>query len=490
MRKYLTIFTNKRMLITLLLGFSSGLPLALVGATLQAWLSDAKVDISTIGQFALVGLPYSMKFLWAPLLDYKSLPFLGLRRGWMAMCQMGLFLVTIGLAFTDPASNMPLFSMMALLVAFFSASQDIVVDAYRTEIIQDQKELGAGAGTFITGYRLAMVVSGGFALVLSDHLSWTMVYVVMASINLIGVVTVMFAEEPKITRSLRKGSFKDSVVQPFVEFFSRTGAMEILLFIMIYKISTLMATALTTKFLIELGYAKTMIGAVSKGPGLVATIFGTLAGGSLMLKLGLKRSLWVFGIIQSFVGIGFYVLSHLVTTSPDLKDIWLVGIISIDNFMMGMGTAALTGFMMNFASKQFTATQYALLTSVMAVSRVILIAHAGTIVDHIGWDWFYILTVPLALPGLLLLARYEHWQTVSAGSARTRIPAFDLGQIILFVVSLIGLSSDPIFQWLGQKELGSSFVKAGAIGVCVVVFVGLVRPYLSAWSKPARAKTV
>lgn len=472
------------MLRTLLLGFSSGIPLALVGSTMQAWLSDEKIDVATIGQFALVGLPYAMKFLWAPLMDFKALPFLGLRRGWMVVCQIGLFATTIGLAFTSPSATLSLYSLMAILVAFFSASQDIVVDAYRTEIIDDDDELGAGAGVYITGYRIAMVVSGGLALVLADHMSWTMVYSLMAVINLVGLVTILFSPEPKITRKLGKTvSFKNSVAMPFVEFFQRSGAMEILIFIMIYKLSTLMATSLTTKFLLELGYTKTMIGAVNKGFGLAATIAGTLAGGSLMVKFKLKRSLWFFGVIQALVGVTFFVLNHLVVSMPEHKDLWMVIVVSTDQFFMGMGTAALTGFMMNFASKQFTATQYALLTSVMAVSRVILIAQAGVLVEWLGWNGFFLATVPLAIPGLLLLSRFDHWQTHSTQTSSKGIPKFDLALLTLFIASLIALSSDPIWQWAGMKETGEMCVKAGAFGVVAVVFIGLIRPYTAFASK-------
>lgn len=484
MNRYLSVFTNKRMLRTLLLGFSSGIPLALVGSTMQAWLTDEKLDVATIGQFALVGLPYAMKFLWAPLMDFKALPFLGLRRGWMVVCQIGLFLTTVGLAFTSPSAALSLYSLMAIAVAFFSASQDIVVDAYRTEIIDDQDELGAGAGVYIAGYRIATVISGGLALILADHMSWTTVYILMATINLVGLVTILFSPEPKITRKLSKNAtFKDSVVLPFVEFFQRSGAMEILIFIMVYKLSTLMATALTTKFLLDLGFTKTMIGTVTKGVGLGASISGTLVGGALMVKFKIKRSLWIFGILQALVGVTFFVLNHLVVSQPDQANLWMGIVICVDQFFMGMGTAALTGFMMNFVSKQFTGTQYALLTSVMAVSRVILIAHAGTLVEMLGYNTFFLATVPLAIPGLLLLGRFDHWQTQSTQAPGTHIPKFDLAMLTLFIASLIFLSSDPIWQWAGYKETGAIFVKAGAFGVVLVVLIGLIRPYTSFRSK-------
>ena len=268
--------------------------------------------------------------------------------------------------------------------------------------------------------------------------NWTAVYLLMAMVNLVGLVTVLFAPEPRSNRPARSVSLQESIVRPFLEFFQRAGAMEILIFIMVYKLSTLMATALTTKFLMDLGYAKAMIGAVTKLQGLIATILGTVTGGALMARLGLKKSLWAFGIVQSLIGLTFCVLSRLATPESEqvtiamlggmsLKTFYLMAIISLDNFMMGLGTAALTGFMMNFCSKQFTATQYALLTSVMAVARVILIAHAGNLVQVLGWDGFFLSTIPLAIPGLLLLNRYSHWERFSSESSMSKVSRFDLG---------------------------------------------------------------
>jgi PAT family beta-lactamase induction signal transducer AmpG len=480
MNQYLKVFTQKRMLTTLLLGFSGGLPLALTGGTIQAWLTTSNVDVATIGMFSLVGLPYAMKFLWAPLMDLRALPFLGLRRGWLALTQVGLFASTVALAMAGPQSGMFLFSLLAIILAFFSASQDIVIDAYRTEIIEDESELGAGASTYVTGYRLAMVVSGGFALILAAHYSWQFVYITMACLNLVGLATVLASPEPKINRPKRQVNLRASVIQPFLEFFQRAGAMEILIFIMVYKLSTLMATALTTKFLIDLGFSLEIIGSVTKVAGLAATIFGTLCGGALMAKFGLKKSLWIFGIAQASVGITFCLLSRLAGpgSEPAMKHFYLTVIIMLDNFMMGLGTAALTGFMMNFCSRQYTATQYALLTSVMAVSRVILVAHAGTMVAHMGWDMFFLSTIPLALPGLLLLNRFDHWETIS-GKTTTKVPRFDLALMALFGVSLVALSSDPIFEALKLNQAGAWATWGGAIGVAILVFVGLLRPYVN-----------
>lgn len=484
MTKYLSVYADKRMLTTLLLGFSGGLPLGLAtGNTLQAWLNDAKIDIATIGLFSLVGLPYALKFLWAPILDNRPLPFLGLRRGWMALSQIGLFISTLGLAFAGPESGMTVFSLFALLVAFCSATQDIVIDAYRAEVITDQKEVGAGASAYITGYRIAGIFSGGLALILADHVSWTNVYVLMALLNLVGLVTILFSPEPKTPRKAKPLSFRESFSQPFLDFFQRPGALEILLFIMLYKLSTLMATSLTTNFLLHLEYTKTAIGTVTKGPGLAASIFGTLVGGSLMMKYGLKRSLWSFGIIQSLVGLTFCLLAWITThggvSSEEMRKFWLVTIISLDNFMLGLGTAALTGFMMSFASKQFTGTSYALLTSVMAVGRVVLVAHAGTIVEKIGWDLFFISTVPLAIPGLLLLYRFDHWQTGIGKPSVGKVSNMDLGLMGIFMTALICLSSDPIWRLVEMKDVGLRVVQVGAFGIVLVVVAGLARPYFT-----------
>lgn len=477
-----TVFADSRMLIILLLGFSSGLPFSLTGATLQAWLTGAKLDVSTIGLFALVGLPYTMKFLWAPILDRYALPFLGLRRGWGVVSQIGLCLATITLGLVGP-NRLDVFSLLAFLVAFFSASQDIVVDAYRTEIL-DHEAYGAGAGIYTSGYRIAMVISGGAALVMADHMSWTLVYFAMAGLNLIGTITLLLAPEPKVERKLKSAHLRDTLIAPFMEFFQRNGAMEILLFVMIYKLSTLMATALTTKFLLDLGYSLTLIGSANKVAGLIATIAGTLTGGSLMVKFGLKRSLWLFGVIQAMVGLTFWAMPVVASWAEGLREPGLITVISVDNFMMGLGSAAIMGFMMEVCSKQFTGTQYALLTSLTAVTRVILVAHAGTIVEYIGWGPFFLCTIPLAIPGLMLLRHYDQWQMPVTG-ARRAFGRYEMGTVGLFMLSLFALSSDPLWRWLGFKDAGQWVVLAGAVGTLVVVCAGLMKPYF----KPVKSQT-
>jgi PAT family beta-lactamase induction signal transducer AmpG len=473
---YLAVYANRQMLIIFCLGFSSGLPLALTGATLQAWVTSAKLDVGTIGLFALVGLPYTMKFVWAPFLDRYALPFLGLRRGWGVVSQVGLCLSICVLATIDPAQHLDWFSLAAFAVAFFSASQDIVVDAYRTEIL-DPKAYGAGAGLATTGYRIATLVSGGVALIMADHMSWTTVYFIMAAISALGAVVLLLSPEPKLARNMKSAHIKDTVLLPFIEFFERAGAMEILIFVMIYKLSTLMATALTTKFLLDLGFSNTVIGGVNKGAGLIASIAGTLVGGSLMAKLGLKRSLWIFGVIQSLVGLTFWAMPHFNALAGGWREVGMVSVVTMDQFMMGLGTAAITGFMMSVCSLQFTGTQFALLTSLTAVTRVILVSQAGALVQFMGWETFFLCTIPLSLPGLLLLKRFDHWQK-PAMKVKRGIAKFDMALILIFMLSLLALTSDPLWRWLNRRDLGSAVVGVGAVGILIVIAAGLAKPYV------------
>lgn len=470
------LLADRRLLVTLVLGFSSGLPFALTGATLQAWLTESHLSVSTIGLFALVGLPYTVKFLWAPLLDRYPLPFLGLRRGWGVVSLLGVMGMTTLLGMINPAEQLELFSAAAMALAFFSATQDIVVDAYRTEIV-DEKLYGAGAGIYTAGYRIAFVVSGGGALVMADHMSWSLVYAAMAALNGLGLIALLVSPEPNVPRARPTLTVRESLLAPFVEFFKRGHAMEILLFVMIYKLSTLMATALTTNFLLTLGYSKTVIGSTNKVAGLIGTILGTITGGALMMRFGLERSLWVFGFVQSLVGLTFFAMPHVAGWDEGLREVGLVAVIGMDYFMMGLGVAAIMGFMMHVCSKQFTGTQLALLSSLPAVTRVILIAHAGTIVEKIGWDWFYLGTIPLALPGLLLLMHFDRWQA-GADTATARFSRVDKLTVGVFLVSLIALSSDPLWRFLNVAEFGQRVIIGGALGILGVIAWGLFGPYL------------
>lgn len=403
MKSLFAAFRSPRMFWILLLGFSSGIPLALTGTTLQAWMTKEKVDLAVIGIFSLVGLPYTVKALWAPVMDRFIPPFLGRRRGWMLVTQLGLAIAVAAMAFSDPAGATTAFAIIALLVAFASASQDIVVDAYRTEVLEPH-ELGPGASVHILGYRVAMLTSGAIALIMADHLPWKTVYLLMAASLLVGVAASLFSPEPRLPVRT-PASLKEAVVKPFTEFLSRPGAYEILLFILLYKLDVVMAMALMTPFILEMGFSMTDIGAVTKGFGMAATIVGTLAGGAVVARLGMKASLWIFGILQSVSTLSFLALARLGHNYP-----MMVTAIGLENLCSGMGTAAYAAFLMSLCDRRFTATQYALLTGMMAITRVVVGAPTGYLVKSLGWEWYFVISAIAAVPGLLLLLRYSRWK--------------------------------------------------------------------------------
>ena len=406
MSALLNAFANRRVFFVLLLGFSSGIPLALTGSTLQAWMASEKVDLTVIGIFSLVGLPYTFKYLWSPLMDRFVPPFLGRRRGWMLVTQAALFLVIAAMAFSEPKTHPGALALLSFLVAFCSASQDIVVDAWRTEVLAPE-ELGPGAGVHILGYRVAMLTSGAIALILADRMPWRVVYLLMAGSLVVGMTASLLAPEPELAAKSPR-TLKEAVVEPFLEFFARRGAIGILLFIVFYKLDVVMATALTTPFLLELGFTKTDIGAVTKGLGMIATIAGTLAGGAVVARSGMKASLWIFGILQSMSTLSFLALARLGHHYP-----MMVAAIGIENLCSGMGTAAYAAFLMSLCDKRFTATQYALLTSLMAVTRVIAGAPTGFLAKTYGWESYFIISALAAIPGLLFLLRYDRWKSPS-----------------------------------------------------------------------------
>jgi PAT family beta-lactamase induction signal transducer AmpG len=415
MKSLFAVFRSPRLFWILLLGFSSGIPLALTGTTLQAWMATEKIDLTVIGIFSLVGLPYTVKYLWAPVMDRFVPPFLGRRRGWMLVTQGALALAIAAMAFSDPAGATTLFAVLALLVAFLSASQDIVVDAYRTEVLEPL-ELGPGAGVHILGYRIAMLTSGAIALILADRLPWKTVYLLMAGCLAVGAAASLLAPEPRL-KERPPATLKEALVEPFVEFLSRRGAVGILLFVVLYKLDVVMATALTTPFMLELGFTKTDIGAVTKGFGMAATIVGSLAGGAVVARAGMKTSLWLFGILQSVSTLSFLALARLGHHYP-----MMVTAIGLENLCSGMGTAAYAAFLMSLCDKRFTATQYAILTSLMAITRVVVGAPTGYIVKAFGWENYFLISALAAIPGLLLLLRYEHWTgpaSIRAGGTAT-----------------------------------------------------------------------
>jgi PAT family beta-lactamase induction signal transducer AmpG len=397
------------MLLMLVLGFASGMPLSLTGLTLSAWLVTEGVDIQTVGIFSLVGLPYAFKFLWSPLMDRYVPPFLGRRRGWMLITQLSLIAVIATMGFFNPSSQSLLVAIWAVALAFFSASQDIVLDAYRTEYLAPE-ERGAGAGIWIMGYRLAILVSGALALILSDHIPWRSVYVVMGLFMTVGCVATFLCPDPAQGRLRREAvtppkNLHEAVVYPFMEFFRRPAAWEILLFVILYKIGDIAAGQMTTPYILQhIGFSRTELGTIFKGFGMVATILGGIVGGALMTKWNLRRSLLVFGILQGVSTISFILLEFTG------RELWALGVvIGVENICGGMGTAAYMALLMGLCNTRFTATQYALLSSLMAVSRYITGAPTGYLVVAAGWSWFFIICTALAIPGLLLLVRYNKW---------------------------------------------------------------------------------
>ena len=384
------------MLVSFLMGFSCGVPLLLTLSVLQAWMKEEGVDLSVIGLFSLVGLPYTLKFFWSPVLDRFSLPLFGRRRGWLLVFQVLLIFAIAALGLSSPAQNPWLVAGAAFLVTFFSASQDIVVDAYRREDLRDN-ELGLGSSLYVNGYRVGMLLAGSGGLILADHFSFQQVYLMMAASLLIGVVTTLLCREPEVAEGTPK-TFREAVVQPFIEYFSRDGALLILLFILFYKIGDQMASTMTTPFYLDIGFTKTQIGAVAKLFGFWATIGGGLLGGILLLRLGIIRSLWIFGILQAVSTAGFSILAMIGPSLPGLA-----GVIAFENLAGGMGTAAYVAYMASITNKKFTATQYALLSSLMGVPRVLASAPTGFMAQAMGWAWFFIACTLVAVPGLVLL---------------------------------------------------------------------------------------
>jgi len=386
---------NRRMLVALVMGFSCGLPLGLTGSMLQAWMREAGVDLTTIGLMTLVGLPYILKFFWAPLFDRYTLPFLGRRRGWLLIAQIALMAALIQLGNSNPAAHPELLAIAALAVAFFSASQDIVVDAYRREDLPDH-ELGLGSSLYVNGYRFSYILGPAAGLILADHISFSMIYTIMALCLLPGLVTTLLTPEPQVITTPK--TLKQAVVDPLKEYFSRSNAFWILAFILMYKIGDSMAAAMTTPFYLDIGFTKTQIGAVVKLFGFWATVGGGLLGGVLMIRLGIVSSLWAFGILQALSTAGFALLAMI---GPSL--VGLAGVIAFENLSAGMGTTAYAAYMASITDKRFTATQYALLTSLMGIPRVVASAPTGYLATLMGWEWFFIFCTLIALPGLLLL---------------------------------------------------------------------------------------
>lgn len=394
------------------MGFSSGLPLALTGSTLQAWLFSEGVDLGTIGFISLVALPYSFKILWAPLVDYYVIPFLGRRRGWILTTQLGLAIaiallgilawLTGSSKLTTHHGILTIIILITFTIAFMSATQDIAVDAYRTDILTPE-ERGAGAATTVLGYRLAMLTSGALALVLSDYIPWSNVFWLIAVVMALCIMATLFSKEPSIPLKLPQ-NLKEAVVLPIMEYFARPKAIRIILFLVFFKLGDAMAGAMSTPFLLDIGFSRSDVGLVNKFLGLISTIAGSLAGGAVVAKFGLNRSLWFFALLQMLSNVSFVFLA----TSGKVYSL-MVATVGVENFTGGMGTAGFVAFLMSLCKKEYSATQYAFFSSLTAITRIIASAPTGLMAEKFGWVVFYLITIAGALPGLFLLAMCIPW---------------------------------------------------------------------------------
>lgn len=402
MHSLLQAFSSRRVAVNVLLGFSSAVPLALTAGTLQAWMATEKVDIKTIGLFSLVGLPYTWKFLWSFFFDRFTTKFLGPRRGWILVLQLCLVAGLIVMGSIDPVTDPVIMAAMALVVVVMSASQDIVIDAYRTEVLRPE-ERGPGATAVSLGLRLGLLFSGALALILADQFPWCIVYYLMAGGLLFGIIGTLIGPEPSLP-IVHPHSLREAVINPFLDFFRRKGAWAMLGFVIFYKFGDAFSVALMTPFLIQVGFTKTTIGAVFKGVGLLATLVGSIAGGIIINRIGIARSLWIFGVLQALSNFGFMALVYHGAQVP-----LLIGVITVDNLCGGLGNVAFIAFMMALCNVQFTATQYALLTSVMSIARTTVGAPAGFVVSSFGWPLFFVISVIMAIPGLALLRVFAPW---------------------------------------------------------------------------------
>ena len=408
---------NQRMLICIFTGFASGMPLYLLISLVPAWLRTEGVGLKEIGFFALIGLPYTWKFLWSPLLDRYQLSLFshkfGLRRSWMFATQILLVLAIAALGFFDPTTQIWTIAWLCLAIAFLSATQDIVLDAYRRQILPDQ-ELGLGNSIHVNAYRIAGLIPGSLSLILADTLPWQQVFTITAAFMFVGIGLTISIAEPK-AHVRHPTTLQKAIVDPFKEFFSRQGIKQaslILAFMLLYKLGDSMATALATPFYLDLGFSLTEIGFIAKHAALWPMIFGGILGGILMLNIGINRALWLFGLVQIISILGFAVLANIG------EGLWLLGlVISFEYLGVGLGTAAFVAFIARSTHPAFAATQLALFTALTAVPRTVASSVTGIIVEGVGWENFFYLCTALAIPGMLLLLKVAPWNTASSSDS-------------------------------------------------------------------------
>jgi PAT family beta-lactamase induction signal transducer AmpG len=405
------VYFERRIIIVFLLGFSAGLPFLLMFGTLTAWLSESGIDKTSIGLFVLTGTAFTLKFLWAPLVDRLPLPFvarlLGQRRSWLALAQLVCIASLVGIGLSDPTTGLRVTVLWTVVLAFASATQDIVIDAYRIETLHENEQ-GAGAATYQLGYRLALISAGAGALILADTLGWKTTYIIMAGLMTLGLLTTLLSPEPK--RPAQKDSsqgnrltrynewLKNSVVAPFSEFFSRPGALVILLFVVFYKYADGIWAAMANPFYLELGFTLTEIGVVSKTYGVVMTIIGSVLGGVMVLRLGILKSV-LFGAVSMALTNLLY--AALALSGPSIPV--LMAVISIENLANGIGGTAFIAYLSSLCNLAYTATQYALLSSFMNVARTFLASGGGWLADQVDWVTFFVITTIAGIPGVVLL---------------------------------------------------------------------------------------
>lgn len=402
---------NRRMLICAFTGFTSGLPLYILIQLIPAWLRVEGIGLAEIGFFALIGFPYTWKFMWSPIMDRFAVPVLGRRRGWMLVTQLALLVSIAAMGFIKPDLSIWTVAYLAAAVAFFSASQDIVLDAYRRELLPDI-ELGLGNVIHVQTYRLAGLVPGALALILADHLPWHIVFVVVAAFMGVGLVLTLVIQEAIADPSPPK-TMREAVVEPFREFAQRKGlraAALILAFLFLYKLGDSMATALSTPFYLDIGFSLTQIGSIAKLASLIAAIVGGLIGGVVMIKLSINRALWLFGVVQIVSILGFALLAEVGA------DPWVLGfVVAFEYLGVGLGTAAFIAFIARMTNPVFAATQFALFTALTSVPRIVANSVTGLIVESMGWTNFFLLCTMLAIPGMLLLFKVAPWNEPTHG---------------------------------------------------------------------------
>ncbi|MCC7109559.1 MAG: AmpG family muropeptide MFS transporter [Deltaproteobacteria bacterium] len=408
------------MLLCIFMGFTSGMPLYLLFNLLPAWLRTEGIGLKEIGLFALIQFPYTWKFLWAPFLDRYSVPVLGRRRSWMLISQLGLLAVIAALGSFSPKESLNVIVALTVVLALLSATQDVVLDAYRRELLPDS-ELGLGNAVFVNAYKVSTLVPGSLALILADHLPWSQVYWITALFMLPGVAVTLLIRELTVAATAPK-TLRAAVVEPFREFFTRKGVMEaliVLAFVLLYKLGDSMCTALATPFYLDMGYSKSDIGLVAKNAGLWASVAGGFVGGLWMVKLGIHRALWIFGVVQAIAILGFVWLAWLgpqASIEPD-DLVRLAVVIALEALGVGLGTAAFVAFIAKATNPRDTATQFALLTSLMAVPRTFINASTGFLVEGLGWLNCFWLCAVLAVPGMLLLVKVAPWNEPKAAAA-------------------------------------------------------------------------